>query len=86
MTQQANEYKGFGLFNDIEDAELRNRNRAVVLANLAEDNMSKDGRISPKGAGLVMGYFNAIPEAERANVFERFKTNLNERGFTLVPR
>lgn len=85
MSEQ-NEYKGFGLFSDIADEALRLRNRAVVLANIAEDNMNKEGRITPKGAALVMGYFNAIPEQERALVFEKFKSNLQERGFELVPR
>lgn len=84
--EQKNEYKGFGLFTDIADEALRNRNRAVVLANMAEDNMNKEGRITPKGAGLVMGYFNAVPEAERQDVYQRFQVNLKQRGFELVQR
>ena len=61
------EYKGYGLFDDIEDVTLRNRNRAVILANIAEDNMNREMHISAKGASLVMGYFNAIPEGERVS-------------------
>lgn len=79
------EYKGYDLFNDIDDETLRTRNRAVVLANIAEDNMNKESRITPKGASLVMGYFAAIPEQERAIVFEKFKQSMQERGFQVVP-
>lgn len=76
-------FKGFSLFNDIEDAELRNRNRAVVLANIACDNM-KSKLISSKGSGLVLGYFGLVPVEERDNVQERFKVEMTNRGFQLV--
>ena len=78
-----NNYKGFELFNDIEDNELRNRNRAVVLANMAEDH-TKDRRINVKGAGLVIGYFSQIPEEDRDIVREKFATAMQQRGFLLA--
>lgn len=78
-----NEYKGFSLFSDIEDIDLRNRNRAVVLANIAENN-SKNQRVGPNGVGLILGYFSNVPEAEREDVKERFKNCMIERGFALV--
>lgn len=84
MNEIQNEYKGFSLFSDIEDSSLRNRNRAVVLANIAEDNLNKEKRITPKGAALVLGYFSQVPEAERSDVYGRFVTNMNERGFQVV--
>jgi hypothetical protein len=84
MTQQVNEYKGFSLFSDIEDISLRNRNRAVVLANIAEDHVNKEKRISPKGAALVLGYFSQIPTDERDGVMQRFSENMKQRGFQLV--
>lgn len=77
------EYKGFSLFSDIDDKELRNRNRAVVLANIAENN-SRNQRIGANGMGLILGYFSNIPEDERADVQERFKNTMIERGFALV--
>lgn len=81
--QNKNEYKGFALFNDVEDEALRIRNRAVVLANIAESNI-KDKRINAKGAALVLGYFNQVPMAERAAVKEKFKADMIGRGFALV--
>lgn len=76
-------YKGFELFNDIEDQALRTRNRAVVLANMADDH-TKNKLISPNGAGLMLGYFSQIPEAERKEVQEVFIKNMKERGFVLA--
>lgn len=81
---QVNNYKGFELFNDIEDEALRTRNRAVVLANMAEDYINKEKRITPKGALLILGYFANIPEAERASVRDAFSNNMKQRGFALV--
>lgn len=78
-----NNYKGFALFNDVEDDVLRTRNRAVVLANIAESNI-KDRRINAKGAGLILGYFNQIPLAERNGVKDKFKADMIQRGFALV--
>lgn len=76
-------YKGFELFNDIADAVLRTRNRAVVLSNMAQDH-SKNQRINAKGVSLILGYFNQIPEEERNNVKEQFATVMQQRGFRLV--
>ncbi len=74
------DYKGFYLFNDIEDASLRNRNRATTLANIAEDN-TKNRLISPKGASLILGYFGAVPDADKPSVSERFKQSMTQRGY-----
>lgn len=57
--QNQNEFKGFSLFNDIEDIDLRTRNRSVVMANMAEDHIDrKTKRVSPKGAALILNYFS----------------------------
>lgn len=76
-------YKGFSLFNDISDAALRTRNRAVTLANIAEDNTEKK-RINMKGAGLIIGYFNSLPMHERNSVKDAFRENMQSRGFAIV--
>lgn len=82
--QADNHFKGFSLFSDIEDVTLRNRNRAVVLANIAVDYMNRKTKmVSPKGAGLILGYFQKVPEADRADVQERFKQRMFENGFRL---
>ena len=78
-----NTYKGFSLFADIDDVVLRTRNRAVVLANMFSDN-SEGSKTTPKGAALILGYFNLIPREERAPVQERFKECMYERGFKIV--
>jgi hypothetical protein len=78
MTQ----YKGFELFEDIEDMGLRARNRAVVLTNLAVDHTHKiTKKISLHGAAIMMGYFNAIPPEERASVMELFEQNMKREGY-----
>jgi hypothetical protein len=75
-------FKGFSLFNDIEDVDLRNRNRAVVLTNIAEDNV-RNKMISPKGASLILGYFGLINPDERKDVQDRFVINMGQRGLKL---
>lgn len=80
MTQEYVEYKGFSLFFDIEDSSLRSRNQAVVLANMAESN-SKNRRITPNGAGLIIGYFDRIPKEERKTVYDKFVVEMKARGF-----
>lgn len=72
-------YNGFELFND-QDQELRTRNRAVVLANIFQDN-SKDAKITPKGLKLILGYFQSIPEGERKSVQDQFTEQMKQRGF-----
>lgn len=81
---KVNDFKGFGLFNDIDDVDLRNRNRAVVLANMAEDNIDrKSHKVSQKGTVLILGYFMQIPPEDRDDVQERFAENMRQRGFGL---
>lgn len=77
-------FKGYSLFNDIEDSELRNRNRAVILANIAQDS-TKNRIISAKGASLILGYFGLVPPEERADVQARFAKNMADRGYALQP-
>jgi hypothetical protein len=77
---QATDFKGYSLFNDIEDATLRNRNRAVILANIAET-YTKQNKITPKGASLMVGYFESIPKDERKTVHQQFLVNMVERGY-----
>lgn len=76
-------YKGFCLFSDIEDYALKTRNRAVVLANLADDN-SEARRITAKGAALILGYFQQIPTDEREDTKKAFSENMIQRGYLLT--
>ena len=76
-----NDFKGFSLFNEMKDVALRTRNRAVVMANITEDNLTSSKRISPKGAVLVLGYFTAIPKEEREAAVKLYEQQLQQRGF-----
>lgn len=79
-----NNYKGFSLFNDIEDETLRDRNRGVTMANIVEMNYdNKAKKITPKGASLVIGYFNQIALEQRKKVSLVFERFLKERGFAV---
>jgi hypothetical protein len=75
-----NQYNGFNLFNDIEDIDLRTRNRAVVLANIFQDN-SKNLKMTPKGASVFLNYFKLIPDEEKQRVETKFRECMKERGF-----
>lgn len=77
-----NEIKGYSLFNDIEDAVLRNRNRHVVLANMAEAH-TKQKKITEKGTYLILSYFNAVPEEDKATVYNGFKNEMKLRGYAV---
>lgn len=81
MQKPINDYKGFSLFNEIESVDLRNRNRAVVLANITEDNLTKNKRLTEKGTVLVLGYFACIPDEDKGKVQNLYAATLNERGF-----
>ncbi len=73
--------KGYSTFLDIQDDELRTRNQAVVLANIFEDNL-KGNTISNEGAVVLLSYFREVPEVDRVAVFSKFKSFMEERGFT----
>lgn len=77
-----NKFQGFDLFNDIEDKVLRIRNRAVVLANAFQDNC-KDGKVTPRGAAIILSYFKNIPEGERKDVQDKFTQDMLARGFRI---
>lgn len=78
--QERNEYRGFSLFNDLEDKQLQLRNRAVVMSNMAEQ-YTKDKKITVKGASLILGYFECIPANERKALEIKFTETMKERGF-----
>jgi len=82
MRKIVDEFKGVRLFNDIEDEALRNGNRAVVMANIFEDNVNKEGKVTDKGSALLIGYFGCIKEEERKGVYSRVEAELKKRGYT----
>lgn len=70
----------FETFNDVENKELRVRNRAVVMANIWEDH-SDGKKLSPLGTKLLFTYFNNVPEEEKKVTFDTFKSHMTVRGF-----
>ncbi len=76
----SNNFNGFALFNDVEDTTLRNRNRGVVMANIV-DAYAKDGKVSQKGAYLLLSYFSHIPDGDKKEVYESFERKLLEYGY-----
>lgn len=78
MTQ----HRGFELFNDVEETNLRNQNRAVVLSNISEDH-SKNRLITPKGMALILGYFNEVPMEDRLDVKDRYANEMRLKGWVI---
>ena len=79
-------YKGYSLFKDVEDEALQLHNRASVMANMFEDNISKEDQssTSKKGALLIFGYMNEIDKKERGQLVTAFHEKMKERGFKHV--
>lgn len=80
---QNNNYKTLPLFSDIEDMELRTRNRAVIMANVSEQHTKKN-KLTVQGVALVLGYFNAVPEDERKDLYKAYEEQMRSRGYATV--
>lgn len=78
MTQ----YRGFETFDDVEDINLRNQNRATVLSNISEDH-AKNHLITPKGMALILGYFQLIPVEDRVDVKDRYANEMRLKGWVI---
>lgn len=71
-------------FDEVQDNRIRNRNRAVTLANLFEDHMEPNKRVtSQKGAALILAYFAKLPDDDKKTVYEDYKKVMLERGFKI---
>lgn len=73
------DYKGYDLFLDVEDQELKTRNRAVVLWNIFESNTSKN-LTDAAGVADMLGYVQKIPEEERKDVVSKLSTFIESGG------
>lgn len=76
-------YKGYHLFNLVDDLETRANNRGAMLCNIYEEFSRADGTSSSHAMALIMGYFNEVPEDERDRVREFFIVHANDRGFAV---
>ena len=80
MSNNNNEFKGYGLFNDVEDKEVQIHNRARTLVNIMEDH-AQGRNVTGVGALICAGYFKSLPEEDRADVHSRTAAMLLEKGF-----
>ncbi len=70
------------MFNDVKDSRIKNRNRAVIMANLFEDNVPfGEKTTSGIGGALVMQYFAKVPDEDKSKVLGDYKSVMLERGF-----
>jgi hypothetical protein len=76
-------YKGYALFSDVEDRDLRIRNQATVLANIYEDNpeLSDKSSVSKRGALLIFGYMENVFPEDRKDVTIQFHETMKTRGY-----
>lgn len=81
---QKNEYSGYGLFNDVEDAAIQAFNRGRTIVNILEDHSNGQGRVSDRGAMLSAGYLLYIPEGERAVAYAEAEKILQQKGLINV--
>ena len=63
MSNNTNEYRGYSLFNEVEDAALRTWNRCTVLFNLNID----------QGEGFVQGYSDSLNNVERMQMLAMYQ-------------
>jgi hypothetical protein len=74
-------YKGYSLFDDVEDFSLKVKNRGVVMANIVDEHCHRsNGRVTPTGLALILGYFREVPVHERKATKIAFEQVLTERG------
>jgi hypothetical protein len=77
-----NEFHGYSLFNDVEDVDLRAYNRARVMANMLEQHTDKQTKkITQRGAALVFGYMNQIPDEDRRATHTHFSQHVAKDGY-----
>lgn len=77
------DYQGYSLFLEVEDFDLKARNRGAVLTNIFEDHSEKD-KVSSQGARMMMEYLQEIPSLEREVVYREFVKTLAKRGYSNV--
>jgi len=74
-----NEYEGYSLFKDIEDEQLKARNRAMILWNIFERH-SENGKATVKGMAKLVGYTNRVPSGERMAMLDAFNLMIGGEG------
>jgi hypothetical protein len=73
MLNNNNSYKGYSLFNDVEDAALRTWNRCVVMCNMNKDN----------GKDFTEGYGNSLSKVDKMQMMAMLQY-INVKGAEAV--
>lgn len=77
-------FKGYSLFTELESTTLRAYNRARLMVSMMEDNVDKvTKRVTPKGAHLVLQYFEQIPENERVDATKQVELIFQKKGINV---
>lgn len=79
-----NNFKGFSLFNEVEDSTMRAYNRARLMVSMMEDNVDKvTKKVTAKGSHLVLQYFAQIPENERVDATKQVELIFQKKGINV---
>ena len=79
--EKVNSIQGYPLFNDTEDKHTQRQNRAVILANIIEDNLYDDtGVVTQTGMLYSLQYWDQIPDEEKKVIYEMLKREVSGRG------
>jgi hypothetical protein len=73
------QYMGYELFNDVEDAETRDRNRGQVMLNIYQDHCNSKV-LDAAGVAALLGYFKEVPADEKANALAYFTILCEQQG------
>lgn len=74
-----NQYKGYSLFNDVEDKVSQTYNRARVMKNMMLDHSDTNKVVSDIGQTMLMTYFTHIPESDRQAVHTKLAELLQQK-------
>lgn len=80
MNVDVDNYKGHATFNDVEDYELRQRNRTVVMVNMLTANKPLNGKLRTGVVVEAINYFRCIPREDRKELLTRVNDALLELG------
>lgn len=78
---QTNSYKGYSLFNDVQDKKLQIINRGAIMANILQEHL-QGAKVSRQGLALILGYFHELLPIDRKSVKASFEQHLTERGIS----
>jgi len=67
MSDKTRQFNGYSLFDDIEEAFLRNQNRAQVLYNMLDSATWKEN--NAKDTAELIQYMDLVPDEDKADVY-----------------